>query len=289
MTQPQAAPSRAHVHVAADGMQSQLVDPLMPELEPGRTITTTPERWCPQCGQARGGTVCAVCGGRCRVRGETDPVQAPQLPPDGEMDDAPVLELDAAPGSETQLEPAEVDRLLDEVRVPRQLRRAAPAPFKPSAGLERMRARAAELNAPPPEPPIVQRAAGRSLVSAAIAEQHVNRPWEPLTGPRREPPYRRRTPMPPQPQRTYDERGREVQTMGGGPRRGQLTAEDQLVQFWGNAKVDLSVWSQFASAFAAHPGVVNSETGLPDPQLAADLADQLYVELIQRQGLAGQR
>ncbi|HKY36513.1 MAG TPA: hypothetical protein VJN18_11275, partial [Polyangiaceae bacterium] len=76
-----------------------------------------------------------------------------------------------------------------------------------------------------------------------------------------------------------DDAGREVQrTMG---RTGKArSAEDQLIELWEGAKVDKSIWTTFAAAYA--------KSGL-EPAEAADEADALYMELIRRENLATTR
>jgi hypothetical protein len=86
-----------------------------------------------------------------------------------------------------------------------------------------------------------------------------------------------RPPMKPQQryQRDYDDEGRQY----GGTRGRVTTPQEQLDTLWVKAIVDEVKWSSFAAGFAA---------GGASPLEAANMADDLYAELIARQAFAVQ-
>ena len=80
-------------------------------------------------------------------------------------------------------------------------------------------------------------------------------------------------------ERELDADGREVQrTLGRNGRKRSI--EDELINLWEGAKLNLDHWVQMSCAFA--------QAG-KSPEEAADLADSLYMELIRRQRLATSR
>lgn len=86
-----------------------------------------------------------------------------------------------------------------------------------------------------------------------------------------------RPPMKPQQryQRDYEEDGRQY----GGSRGRVTTPQEQLDVLWSKANVDQAKWCEMAAGFAA---------GGASPQEAANMADELYAELIARQQFAVQ-
>ncbi len=76
-------------------------------------------------------------------------------------------------------------------------------------------------------------------------------------------------------QRDYDDEGRSY----GGSRGRVRTPAEELDSLWASAKVDEPKWVEFAAGFAA---------GGASPQEAANMADDLYAELIARQAFAVQ-
>jgi hypothetical protein len=308
---------------AHDGYR--VVEPMRPDLRPGESVTWIPEMYCQKCQQPRGVKKCPICGDATVLREDLGEVVLPDLPAGAALnlplqvatpELPPALEL-APEGSAPELAPPAAPparrRVIDDVTPPPDLE--LPPEF---AALEDDAFRTAlGEHAPPPaaESPrplgrldraLLERAEQERLEEAAAARSRVldlaqARRAPPMSaaagsangsssnGGSREPApssiFRRdssrnaggRTVMQQREiQRELDDGGREVQrTLGRNGRRKSI--EDELVGLWEGAKLNLDHWVQMASGFA--------QAG-KTPADAADLADELYMELIRRQRLA---
>lgn len=122
-------------------------------------------------------------------------------------------------------------------------------------------------------------------IARGIEERSRPRAWQPLS----DRTTRRNQPMTARPMhsrnRDLDERGREVQRTEG--RAKTRSVEDQLIGLWEGAKIDLLTWNQYFAAAMQQPQF--DEAGKPyacSPEDAADLADQMYLQLLIRQKYA---
>lgn len=182
-----------------------------PDLAPGESVTTVPDRWCEACATARGSRTCPICGARTIERTEDVDV-AGQLatPPDtAEPDDVP-------PPRPAVVRPAR--RVLVELE-------DEPAPRTHVAPEERARR---YFNPPPERYDDDRRARSRVL---------------PL--PRREAPMRQRRHN----HVEMDELGREVHETGG--RRGRTSPGEQVAKLWRSGTAPTEKWVAFACAALA--------------------------------------
>ena len=83
----------------------------------------------------------------------------------------------------------------------------------------------------------------------------------------------------------YDDDGREMHFSGSRRPKNPL---DQLDAFRMDAKVNDDHWVEMHAAWIASGLCVDGQ-GNPSPELAADLADHSYAQLIERQQMAGAR
>lgn len=222
-------------------------EPLRPDLQPGETVTTTPERWCPNCETARAGRKCPVC--RALTLAE-----APEPEPEEEDD----------PEEEERFERMEQTRAELEQR-----RGGAVAgahrdtsrwdPPRPRVQAEPTMERSTRLQRTPP--------ANRGRQERFVMQQRRRQRASAQGG------YQ---------DGDFDDMGRVVQiTRGRGAGRGNrgMPAEQRLANMWVNGQIDLEVWSKLYAATITATGAQNEA----EIEYAAQLTDAAYLEIISRQ------
>lgn len=221
----------------------RVVEPLRPDLRPGETIMTVPERWCPKCEQARGGKICP----KCRTWTE-------QRLADGELAEEyekPEFVRRHELESEDEEEPMRVqvgEDARDEVRTLRAM-------------IERMeRERDEEIR--------------QRITRAQRFPQRTERVMAQTTRQQRRQPLRTVNGFD-----AEDDEGvfETVSRREGGGRRRKHSAEDMYEGQWKDGSINTA---QYVTLFAA---IVHGAQTLEDVARAAELADEAYIQIMARQ------
>lgn len=251
--QPELAPTPAPappMHTMPDGQRLRIAEPLRPDLAPGDTAMVVPDRYCDKCQEARGSRRCP----QCRSLTRPNDINA------GEDMSVEALEEAAARvpvrfgarGGRNVRMPIDDDEGFDDD----EPFEAAPAPApRPSSRFGRG---PVQLDAPRQERARAPTRAERNDRMRGNNQRNRHQDYE-------------------------DDRDAGYVTT-----RRQKSPLDQLDALRELANVNDDHWVAMQNAWIAS-GVCLDEKGNPSPEMAADLADHSYAQLIERQQMANTR
>lgn len=225
--------------------------PARPDLQPGESVTTVPDRWCPNCQQARAGRKCGVCRTICTRRVEIEDAEEYERGALVSVRD-PGRSFFARAGDGGSLEREEAEDLdgeeLEEFEELEELEEPQRYQARAGAAPQRTRAQPAPRNQRTPP------AKGRNVMSRGQGNTQRSR---------------------------LVRRGGQVEHISGRPnlRAVQGTAEEQLSALWQNGSVNKELWfGALNAAIAAHKPM-NAD----DVAACADIADAAYIEMMLRE------
>jgi hypothetical protein len=263
----------------------KVVEPLRPELAPGESVMTVPDRFCTKCNEARGGRVCGVCRKPTVARLAEGEAAEEYTPPElvrpsrsirtpkfraaakPELDELEELDDDQGDeGDDDDAPPAPVTR---SVRAPR----LRPEPVREvelerEAATNEMAELRAQLRSMRAE--LVQYATAASGFSLNAARRQQGEPMAPRQQQAR---MGRRREMP----ATDHEFETVSRQQGRTGRRGQVSVDARMAQQWDEATINLPAWIAFYQA------LLHGCTTIEDVERQAELADEAYVQLMVRQ------
>lgn len=229
----------------------RLNEPARPELEPGESVTTEPDRWCPRCEQPRGGRKCRAC--KVLTVPNVPIGEAPEY-------EHPRLLRRREERFEREPEPERFDERFEDE--PDDEQEYEDEPISAAMGAAPEPSRFGRHITPARRP---ERRGAPTMSQQQQRQQQHRRPRLRPVGDAYED------------QETPSRRGRHG--LGGG--RHVRSAEQMLNEQWASGTVDKAVWSTFLASLLQ--GCRTED----DVERAAELADAAYIELMARQMTSG--
>lgn len=251
----------------------QAVEPLRPELAPGESVMTVPDRFCEKCQEPRGGRTCAKCQRPTVPRLKEGEVAEEYTKPPLTRVSRPLRQPRFRQVSAEERAQEPDDELDDEPPEPprRSVRAPRPEPVELELDdgpvrddeLEQNRAELAEMRE------LLREMRGQLIQQATGARRQGER-----MAPRQQQVRMARRREVERDEHEFDTPSRQ-QSRGG--RRGQASVETRMAQQWDEATINLDAWTRFYGA------VLTGARTVEEVEAAAELADEAYIQMMQRQ------
>lgn len=278
-TPPADTPAESDIERIGREQSLRVIPPARPDLKPGETVTSVPERWCEKCEEARPKRRCAICGGFTVRRLPPDAVPedlGPPRPTDAELEELEELPEFEDDAGELEGDAGELEEREERAAPRDDGRRRSGIPPRPRVDERALARRVRELEERERELAERERAQARSRTTAggARGERSGRMSTSRIARGRRQ-------------VVDYDDEIQETPSRRDrfNGRRNRRTPEEQLEQQWTDQNVRVDHWVQLYAGILASRPVESRE----DVEAAAELADAAYIEIMARQQASERR